>query len=76
MPSASARDLTRLNAACALSFITSPSWPVKINRPSPGILVASTNKISPPTGVQAKPVATPGKLVRSAISLKNFFWPR
>ena len=72
IPSVSARDLTRLKAACALSFITSPSWPVRSNLPSPGIFVASINKMSPPNGVQAKPVATPGKLVRSAISLKKF----
>ena len=28
-------------------------------------------RMSPPTGVQARPVATPGTLVRSATSLKN-----
>ena len=33
--------------------------------------VASMNRISPPTGVQASPVATPGTLVRIAISLSN-----
>src|SRR5439155_727148 len=32
--------------------------------------------MSPPNGVHAKPVATPGRLVRSATSLKNFCEPR
>ena len=30
--------------------------------PLPGILVASTKRMAPPTGVQARPVATPGIL--------------
>ena len=47
-------------AARALSFITSPSWPVRISSPRPGMRVASMNRISPPTGVHASPVATPG----------------
>ena len=62
MPSAAARFLTRDSAACALSFITSPSWPVRISLPEPGIRVASMKRMSPPTGVQASPVATPGTL--------------
>ena len=76
MPSAAARFLTIDSAACALSFITSPSWPVRISLPEPGMRVASMNRISPPTGVQARPVATPGTLVRIAISLSNFGAPR
>ena len=40
MPSATARALTRESAACALSFITSPSWPVRISLPLPGVRVA------------------------------------
>ena len=48
------------SAACADSCITSPSWPVIVSRPRPGIAVASTNSTSPPTGVHASPVATPG----------------
>ena len=71
MPSLAARDLTRLSAAWALSFITSPSWPVRISLPLPGMRVASMNRMSPPTGVQARPVATPGTLVRIATSLSN-----
>ncbi|MNI55638.1 hypothetical protein D3C73_1105990 [compost metagenome] len=42
------------------SFITSPSCPVNINCPLPGINTPSINSISPPTGVQANPVTTPG----------------
>ena len=33
-------------------------------------------RMSPPTGVQARPVATPGMLVRIAISLSKRGWPR
>ena len=76
MPSAAARFLTIESAACALSFITSPSWPVRISRPVPGMRVASMNRMSPPTGVQARPVATPGTLVRIAVSLSNCGAPR
>ena len=36
MPSDAARFLTMLSAACALSFMTSPSWPVRISLPLPG----------------------------------------
>src|SRR6516164_1144565 len=75
-PSPDARALTRLSAACALPLITSPSCPVRISRPSPGIRVASTNRISPPTGVQARPVATPGTLVRIATSPSKRGGPR
>ena len=32
-----------------------------VSLPSPGIAVASMNSTSPPTGVQARPVATPGR---------------
>ena len=38
--------------------------------------VASMNKMSPPTGVQARPVATPGMLVRIATSFSNRGAPR
>src|SRR5262249_1388717 len=47
-PNETARFLTRLSAACALSFITSPSWPVRMSRPPPGPRVASMNRMSPP----------------------------
>ena len=36
MPNAAARFLTMLSAACALSRMTSPSWPVRISLPLPG----------------------------------------
>ncbi len=39
-----------------------------INLPLPGIAVASTNSTSPPAGVQASPVATPGSRVRRLTS--------
>ena len=44
------------------SFITSPSWPVSVSWLPPGMRDASTNSTSPPTGVQARPMATPGSL--------------
>ena len=68
--------LTRLSAAWALSFITSPSWPVSSSRPPPGVRVASMNRMSPPTGVQARPVATPGTLERMATSFSKRTGPR
>ena len=71
IPYEPARLLTMLSAAWALSFITSPSWPVRISRPLPGVAVASMNRMSPPTGVHASPVATPGMLVRIATSSSN-----
>ena len=77
MPSSLAAWLfTRLSAACALSFITSPSWPVRISLPSPGVRAASMKRMSPPTGVQARPVATPGLAVRMATSFSNRGAPR
>src|SRR3569833_339123 len=66
----------RLKAACADSFITSPSCPVSIKLPRPGTRVASMNRISPPTGVQARPVATPGMAVRIALSASKRGAPR
>ncbi len=69
--SASQRDLTSVSAAWALSFITSPNWPVSTSLPPPGELLASMKSRSPPTGVHASPVATPGKLVRIATSLSK-----
>ena len=76
MPSSAARALTRVSAACALSFMTSPSWPVRMSLLLPGTRVASTNRISPPVGVQARPVATPGTLVRMATSFSKRRGPR
>ena len=39
--------------------------------PLPGVRLASMNSMSPPTGVHASPVATPGRLVRIATSFSN-----
>jgi hypothetical protein len=61
--------LTYDSAAEADSFITSPSCPVIWSLPSPGKAVASMKSTSPPTGVHASPVATPGSSVRRATSL-------
>ena len=58
-------------AAWALSRIDSPSRPVSVRAPLPGMPVASMKRISPPVGVQASPVATPGVPVRSATSRKK-----
>ena len=45
-------------------------------RPLPGIPLASMNRISPPLGVHARPVETPGTPVRSASSRKKRDGPR
>ena len=50
--------------------------PVSISLPLPGVRLASIKRMSPPTGVQASPVATPGRLGRSAISLSYLAAPR
>ena len=76
IPSSCERALTSDSAACALSFITSPNCPVRISLPAPGIRVASMNRMSPPTGVQASPVATPGTPLRIATSASNLRGPR
>src|SRR5213596_1341177 len=75
MPSAPARARSRLHAAWADSFITSPSWPVSVICPLPGIWIASMNMMSPPTGVHASPVATPTSGLRPATSLWTLGWP-
>ena len=54
------RELIRLSEIRADSLHYSLSLPVRINCPDPAISVPSMNSISPPTGVQASPVATPG----------------
>ena len=53
-------------AADADSFITSPSCPVRIRLPLPGMWVASICSRSPPTSVQASPVTMPISLSCSA----------
>src|SRR5439155_1357269 len=44
--------------------------------PFPGMRVASIKRISPPTGVQAKPMAMPISLIFSAVSEMNFGCPK
>ena len=53
------RDRTYDIAACADSCITSPSLPVMMSLPLPGMTVASVVRISPPISVQARPVTMP-----------------
>ena len=66
--SASARthEQRRLGAD---SLITSPSWPVSVKPLPPGMPVASMKIISPPTGVQTRPVTMPGRSIRSLTSV-------
>ena len=59
IPSSFACARVQESAARADSFITSPSDPVSV-RPVPAIRDASTKSTSPPAGVQASPMATPG----------------
>ena len=59
MPNSSALLFKYASAIVALSFITSPRFPVTITFPLPLLIELSINKISPPTGVQASPVTTP-----------------
>src|SRR5881397_1312766 len=75
IPRALARARNKLHAACADSFITSPSCPVRVIWPFPGIWIASMNMMSPPTGVHASPVATPTSGLRPATSLCTLGWP-
>ena len=47
------------SASMADSFITEPRLPVRVSCPFPRLRLVSTNRISPPTAVQASPVTTP-----------------
>src|SRR5438094_1870133 len=75
IPSEPARARSRLHAAWADSFITSPSCPVRVICPFPGIWIASMNMMSPPTGVHASAVDTPTSGARPATSLCTLGWP-
>ncbi len=55
-------------AAWALSFITSPRYPVIITLPFPSTRDTSTKRMSPPVGVQARPVATPTSSASPSVS--------
>ena len=76
MPRFSAFERTRESAASADSFITSPSWPVRIRFLPPGIFRASIKRMSPPVGVHARPVTTPGSPFLSLTSEKYTGGPR
>ena len=59
-------DFKYCNAITADSFITSPRLPVNVSfSPLPRDNDDSTNRISPPTAVQANPVTTPAKSLPS-----------
>ncbi|MBP2684847.1 MAG: hypothetical protein H6Q79_2886 [Deltaproteobacteria bacterium] len=55
-------------AAWALSFITSPRYPVMVTFPFPSTRDTSTKRMSPPVGVQARPVATPTSSFSPSVS--------
>src|ERR1041385_3801728 len=46
-------------AAGAASCMTSPSLPVIVSWPLPGMIVTSVDRSSPPSSVHARPVVTP-----------------
>ena len=76
IPSSPVCALAYDSAARADSLITSPSWPVRRTLPAPAIQAASTSSTSPPTGVTAKPVATPTSGVRDSSSGRNLRRPQ
>ena len=59
MPRRRARLRTTERAASTDSFITSPSEPVRMMLPLPGITAASIVSRSPPTSVHARPTTWP-----------------
>ncbi len=63
-------------AACADSCMTSPSLPVRVSRPLPDMSVASVTRSSPPTSVQARPVAMPTSFFSSAMVERKRGTPR
>src|SRR4030065_153969 len=75
-PRRAARDRVYVRAAWALSFITSPSDPVMVTDPFPLTRDTSMNRISPPVGVQARPVATPPSSFSPSVSGRYFGTPR
>ncbi|MNT33175.1 hypothetical protein D3C72_1690870 [compost metagenome] len=59
IPSERARLRTTVRAASTDSFITSPSEPVRLMTPLPGMAAASIVSRSPPTSVHARPTTWP-----------------
>jgi len=76
IPSDSALARMKLKAADADSFITSPNCPVRVSPFFPFMAVASINRRSPPVGVQASPMTTPGFEVRAVVSVVIRSGPR
>ncbi|MCY1369027.1 hypothetical protein D9M69_560440 [compost metagenome] len=66
MPSERARLRTTVRAASTDSFITSPSEPVRVITPLPGMIATSMVSRSPPTSVQARPTTCPTWFCASA----------
>ena len=56
--------------------MTSPNLPVIVNFPLPIDRITSTDNISPPTSVHAKPLVTPTKFFFSISLYLNFAIPR
>ena len=75
IPRRSARALMQVKAACPDSCITSPSLPVSVTAPRPLVNVASICKTSPPTSVQANPVARPTSLSAATPCWRNLIGP-
>ena len=63
-------------AAWIDSLITSPNLPVIVSFPLPIDKITSTDKISPPTSVQANPLVTPTKFFFSISFDLNFATPK
>ncbi|MNK67522.1 hypothetical protein D3C87_868610 [compost metagenome] len=59
MPRRRERLRTTVRAASTDSFITSPSEPVRLITPLPGMVTASIVSRSPPTSVHARPTTWP-----------------
>ena len=68
--SARARERTYEHAASTDSRMTSPSWPVTVNLPLPGMRSASIVISSPPAAVHARPVTVPisGSISASSVA--------
>ena len=72
IPSSLACERTKERAISADSFMTSPSWPVRVRPSVPSMTLASTKSTSPPAPVTARPVDhARDTLVRSAASKKK-----
>src|SRR6266849_4696296 len=80
MPYRSAFARVQVSAAVMDSCITSPRCPVMVNCLPPRMRVASMKMMSPPTGVQTSPTASPGLFARDggdlALQVAHARFPR